>query len=276
MNGGVGEVTRRSARRPNPYVMLQRQVSGFGALENRLLIAAAVAGPLLFLGIGLLAGLHGALIGLLVLLPAPALGVALGLRGRRRWPAQDIVWWMSRRDATDWRRAVGGSAPRNAPGARAWLEADPEGSTPAWARAKVMLLAGRIPSARQTIAAMAVDTPTDRWRRLELELTADAYEGRPIDTTAVDASIREDPDRSPQEAALHLAYHEALVEVDGGRDGLPPLLAARASLGRLPPDLARRLWVARFRYAAISLFVGAWLLVAILVALATSGGVVWF
>jgi hypothetical protein len=273
---GVGEITPRSARRPNPSGTLQRQVSGLGRLESRLLMAAAVAGPVICLGIGLMAGLHGALIALLVLLPTPALGVALGLRGRRRWPALDILWWMGRQDAADWHRAAGGSVPRNAAGARAWLETHPEGSTPAWARAAVQLLAGRITSARQTIAALPADTPADRRRRLELELAADAHEGRPIDTTAVDASIREDSDQPPEEAAVRLAYHEALVEVDGGRDGLPPLLAARASLGRLPPDLARRLWVARFRYAAVSLFVGAWLLVAILVALATSGGVVWF
>jgi hypothetical protein len=276
MSGGAGEVARRSARRLNPYVTLQRQVCGCGTLESRLLMAAAVAGPVLFLGIGVLAGLHGALIGLLVLLPTPALGVALGLRGRHRWPAQDIGWWMGRQSAADWRQAVGGSVPRNAAGARAWLETHPEGSTPAWARATVLLQAGRIPSARQTIAAMPMDTLTDQRRRLDLELAADANEGRPIDTTAVDASIREDPDQPPEEMAVHLAYHEALAEVDGGRDGLPPLLAARASLGRLPPDLARRLWVARFRYAAASFLVGAWLLVAVLVALATSGGVVWF
>ena len=112
---------------------------------------------------------------------------------------------------------------------------------------------------------MPVETPTDRWRRLDLKLAADAYEGRPIDTTTVDASIREDPDQPPQEVAVHLAYHKALVEVDGGRDGLPPLLAARASMGHLTPDLARRLWVARFRYAVVSFLAGAWLLVAILV-----------
>ena len=32
----------------------------------------------------------------------------------------------------------------------------------------------------------------------------------------------------------------------------------------------------RFRFAAISALFGAWLLVAVLVGLATSGGVVWF
>ena len=90
-------------------------------------MAAAVAGPVLFLGIGLLAGLHGALIGLLVLLPTPALEVALGLRGRHRWPALDIVWWLNRQGAADWRQAVGGSVPRNAAGARAWLGDSPGG-----------------------------------------------------------------------------------------------------------------------------------------------------
>ncbi len=276
MSADVGEVTSRSARRPSPTVTLQREVCGCGTLESKLLFAVAFTGPLLFLTIGFVAGMHGTLTTLLVLLPTPALGMALGLRGRDRWPALDVLWWMNRHDAADWRRQVGGSVPRNAAGARAWLEMHPEGSTPAWARATVLLAAGRIPSARQAIAAMPVKTPDDRRRRLELELAVDAHEGLAIDTTAVDASIREDPDQPPEEAAVHLAYHRALAEVDAGRDGLPALLAARSSLGRLPSDLAMRLWVARFRYAAASLLVGAWLLVMVLVGLATSGGVVWF
>jgi hypothetical protein len=123
---------------------------------------------------------------------------------------------------------------------------------------------------------MPVETPEARRRRLELALVADANEGLPIDTTAVEASIREDPDLAPDDVVVRLAYYRALAEVDGGRDGLPPLLAARASLGRLPTDLAWRLWLVRFQYAAASLLTGAWLLVTVLVGLATSGGAVWF
>ncbi|MGZ6267703.1 MAG: hypothetical protein ACXWNR_03970, partial [Candidatus Limnocylindrales bacterium] len=263
-------------RRPNPYLTLQRQICDCGTPQARLLIGVAVVLPALFLGAGLLAGLHGAVIALLVLIPTPLLGVALGLRGRRRWPALDVMWWQNRQDAATWQLEVGGSPPRNAAGARSWLESHPEGSTPAWARGAVLLLAGRLYSARQTIAAMPVETPADRRRRLDLELVADAQEGLPIDTTAVDAAIREDPDQPPEEVAVHLAYHEALVEVDRGGDGLPPLLAARAGLGSMPSDLSRRLWLHRFRYAAGSFAVGAWLLAMVLVGLATSGGVVWF
>jgi hypothetical protein len=123
---------------------------------------------------------------------------------------------------------------------------------------------------------MTVDTPGARRRRLEVELVADAGEGLPIDTTAAEISIREDPELAPVEVAMLVAYYRALAEVDGGGDGLPPLLAARASLGRLPSDIAWRLWLGRFQYAAVSLIVGAWLLVTVLVGLATSGGVVWF
>jgi hypothetical protein len=123
---------------------------------------------------------------------------------------------------------------------------------------------------------MPLDTPGARRRRLELELVADAGEGLPLDTTAVEASIREDPDLAPEEVAVHLAYHRALAAVDGGGAGLNQLLAARASLGRLPSDLAWRLWLVRFQYAAASFVIGAWLLVTVLVGLATAGGVVWF
>jgi hypothetical protein len=276
MSAGVGEAHGSSARRRNPYLTLQQEIRGRGTLENRLLFVVALAGPLLFLAIGLLAGTHGAAVALLVLLPTPALGVALGLGRRAVWPALDVISWLDRQAAADWRREVGGSAPRNASGARAWLEIYPAGSAPEWARATALVLAGRIPGARQAISAMALDTVEARRRRLELELVADAVEGLPIDTTAVEASIREDPDLAPEDAAVRLAYYRALAEVDGGRDGLPPLLAVRASLGRLPTDLAWRLWLVRFQYAAASLLIGAWLLVTVLVGLATSGGAVWF
>jgi hypothetical protein len=276
MTAGTDEVRSRSARRPDPSVALRRQVFGIGPLESRLLVVVAVMGPLLLLGLGLLLGLHGAATALLVLLPTPAFGVALSLRDRKRWPALDVIWWQSRQDAATWHREVGGSPPRNARGAREWLQAHPEGSTPAWARVTVLLLAGRVYSARQTLAAMPLETLGDRRRRLDLQITADAHEGLPIDTTAVDDAIREDPDQPPEEAAVHLAYHEALVEVDRGGDGLPALLAARSPLGRLPSDLSRRLWLHRFRYAAGSFLVGAWLLAMVLVGLATSGGAVWF
>lgn len=276
MTAGADEVGSRSARRPDPSVALLRQVFGIGPLESKLLVVVAIMGPLLLLGFGLLLGLHGAATAFLVLVPIPAIGAALGLRDRKRWPALDVIWWQSRQGAATWHREVGGSLPRNARGAREWLQAHPEGSTPACARATVLLLAGRVYSARQTLAAMPIETPADRRRRLDLLMAADAHEGLPIDTTAVDAAIREDPDQPPEEVAVHLAYHEALVEVDRGGDGLPALLAARASLGRLPSDLSRRLWLHRFRYAAGSFAVGAWLLAMVLVGMASSGGVVWF
>jgi hypothetical protein len=276
MSAGVGEAHSSSARRRNPYLTLQEEVRGRGTLENRLLFAVALVGPLLFLSIGLLAGMHGAAVALLVLLPTPALGLAVGLGRRAAWPALDVISWLDRRAAAEWRREVGGAAPRNASGARAWLGIHPAGSAPEWARATALVLAGPIPEARQAISAMPVDTPGARRRRLELELAADAGGGLPIDTTAVEASIREDPGLAPEDVAAHLAYHRALAEVDRGGAGLPPLLAARASLGRLPADLAWRLWLGRFQYAVASLIVGTWLLVTVLVGLATSGGVVWF
>jgi hypothetical protein len=276
MSVGAGEAHGSSACRRNPYLILQQEIRSCGALENRLLFAVALVGPLLFLAIGLLAGMHGAAVALLVLLPTPALGVAIGLSRRAVWPALDVISWLSRQAAADWRREVGGSAPRNASAARAWLEVHPAGSAPEWAIATALVLAGRIPEARQPISAIPVVTLGASRRRLELEVSADAGEGLPIDTTAVEASIREDPDLAPEDVAVRLAYYRALAEIDRGGDGLPPLRAARASLGRLPSDLAWRLWLVRFQYAAASLIAGAWLLVTVLVGLATSGGVVWF
>lgn len=276
MRAGTREVRTRSARRPDPAVALQRQVRGYGSLESRLLLVVAVLGPLLFLGLGLMLRLHGAATALLVLVPTPLLGVAFDLRDRHRWPALDVIWWQSRQITSTWRREVGGSLPRNAAGAGAWLEVHPESSVPTWARATMLLLAGRVSVARETILTMPESTPKERRLRLDLLLAADGAAGLPLDATAVDAAIREDRDQAPEEVAVHLAYHRATVEVARGGDGLPALLAVRPTLDPLPADLVRRLWVARFQYGATSLLVGVWLLVMVLVGLAASGGVVWF
>jgi hypothetical protein len=272
----VGKIEASPAGKQNPYTALQLQVCGCGTVESRLLFAMAMAGPCIFLVFGLLSGLHGALVALLVLLPTTAVGVTLGLGRRGSWPALDVMWWLNRHSAANWRRQVGGSMPRNEAGARSWLESHPDGTVPDWARATVMILAGRLASAHRTISAMPVGNARDRRLRLELELVLAARAGLPIDTTAVDAAIREDADEPAEDAAAHLAYHAALAEVDAGRTGIPPLLAVRASLGRLPSDLTRRLWLVRFRYAAASFATGVWLLVTVVVGLATSGGVVWF
>lgn len=272
----VGKIEASPVGRQNPYTALQLQVCGCGTVESRLFFAMAIAGPCIFLLVGLLAGLHGAAVAFLVLVPTTAVGVALGLRGRSSWPALDVIWWLNRNSAANWRRQVGGSMPRNEAGARAWLESHPDGTVPDWARATVMILAGRLASAHQAIGAMPAANVRDRRVRLELELVLAARAGLPIDTTAVDAAIREDADEPAPDAAAHLAYHAALAEVDAGRTGIPPLLAVRASLGRLPSDLTRRLWLVRFRYAAASFVTGVWLLVTVVVGLATSGGVVWF
>jgi hypothetical protein len=276
VRAGAAEVRPRSASRLDPAVALRRQVSGYGSLEGRLLVAIAVLGPLLFLGLGLVLGLHGAATALLVLVPTPALGVGLGIRSRHRWPALDVITWQRWQIASTWQREVGGSLPRNAAGAGAWLETHPEGSVPTWARATMLLLAGRVSLAQETIAAMPESTPKERRLRLDLQLAADAAAGLPLDATAADAALREDRDQAPTEVAVHLAYHQAIVEVARDGDGLPALLAVRPLLDPLPPDLVRRLWVARFQYSATSLLVGVWLLAMVLVGLATSGGVVWF
>jgi hypothetical protein len=73
----VGKVEVSPARRPNPYMELQQQVCGCGTVGSRLLFAMAIAGPCIFLVFGLLAGLHGALVALLVLLPTTAVVAAL-------------------------------------------------------------------------------------------------------------------------------------------------------------------------------------------------------
>ena len=91
----------------------------------------------------------------------------------------------------------------------------------------MLLLAGRVSVAQETIAAMPESTPKERRLRLDLQLAADAAAGLPFAAAAADAAIREDRDQAPEDVAVHLAYHRAVVEVARGGNGVPALLRLR-------------------------------------------------
>jgi type IV secretory pathway TrbF-like protein len=46
--------------------------------------------------------------------------------------------------------------------------------------------------------------------------------------------------------------------------------------GRLPAAYARRIWTGRLMSVIVAVAIGVWVLAAMLVGLATAGGVVWF
>ncbi|MGA3029141.1 MAG: hypothetical protein ABSE58_00200 [Candidatus Limnocylindrales bacterium] len=257
-------------RRPDPYAALYRSV--FPRDPAWLF----VLGPALAVALGLFLGLAAVPFAVVVLVPAPLVLTLLVVRGRRLWPAQEALMWPSLIYTDQWRSEFGGSPPRTPRRAQEWLEKHPAGSVPPATRAGMLLTARRLDDAREAISNLPSDSAHDSHRRLDLELALDAKEGRPLDTTAANDALRAD-DGTPQvERELHLAYHAALLAVDRGGDGIAPLTAARAAAGRMPSGYRRRILAWRYRYVGGALAVGAWLIAALLVGMATSGGVVWF
>ena len=259
----------------NPMVDLRRRAFGFGGAGATIQLAIAVLGPIAaFLLCWDRA--HGLAVAAVVLLPTPAVLVLQSLRGRANWAAQDVLGWLEREAAAQWRDATATRMPRDSTQAGSWLASHRESDVPSHFWVAALLMAGRVGEARGRIARLAAETPAQLHRRLDLQLAADAADGRPIETAAADDAAAADSVAAPVTRAVHLAYHASVAAASHGSDGLPALAAARPALGRLPAGLTLQLYSTRFRYAAISALFGAWLLAAILVGMGTAGGVVWF
>lgn len=261
----------------NPMVALQRRAFGFGGPGSTIQLVAAIAGPIaaMLLCSGRVAG---ALVVAAVLLPTPALLALVAVRGRSTWPVQDVLGWLDREAAVQWQADTASRMPRSSPQASAWLSGRSEEDAPADAWVAALLMAGRVDEARERIGRLPSSTPAQLHRQCDLLLAADSADGRPIEAraTAADEAASADETASPATCKIHLAYHAAVVATGRGSDGLELLAATRPAIGRLPSRIRLQLFVIRFRFVAVSLLFGAWLLVAILVGLATSGGVVWF
>jgi len=235
-----------------------------------------VVGPLASFVVALGLALPAVPFAAVVLVPTPLLLALVVYRGRRLWPAQECLAWINLVGSDAWRAEVGERMPGTAAQSKAWLQRHPEGSASESFRAGVMLAAGRLAEAREAMTGLPTGSARERHRRLDLEIALDAKEGRPLDIAAADDALREDVEMPEVEKGLHLAYHAALLAADLGRDCVTPLVAARALAGPIPPGYARRMWLTRYRAVIAALVIGAWLLAAVLVGAATSGGVVWF
>ncbi len=266
---------RLAAPRPNPMVVIQRRAFALDGPGPKLQLVVAAAGPI---ALALLCWerVPPIVFAAAVLIPCPVLMVGLALRLRDRWPSQDVLSWLDESVRADWPTQDLGKQPRNPAEARTWLAAHAEGTAPPYWRATMLIVAGRLDETRATIAGLPTATPRDRSRRQDLELLANAYEGRPIDTAAADAAISSDPEMSQLRIAVSLAYHAALRSTAEGGDGLSQLAAVRPEIGRLSNSVRRRLALVRLRFAIISALIGVWVLVSVLVALASSSGLVWF
>jgi hypothetical protein len=260
----------------NPYFALRQRVFRWGRAQVVLPVAIAVLGPGVLAVVGLAARLPGPVFVALVLVPTPLLEAVLAVRVRREWPAQEVLGWLDWTTLGVWTAIAVGRRPRSPIEAQKWLETHDETTVPRGARAGILILAGRLTEARDAIASLPVATPRERRERLELELEADSFGFHPLSVEAADESIRADADQSRPERTARLAYHLALAAVAKGGDGLAELAAARPAIGLLPAELTRRLWLGRLRFAILAAVLEVWILVAILVALSTSSGVVLY
>lgn len=77
------------------------------------------------------------------------------------------------------------------------------------------------------------------------------------------------------EGELGPALRAARVAADSGGDCLSPLSEARKRAGKPPLRYARRILATRYRGVVLAAFGGVWILVAIVIAMAMAGGVVW-
>ena len=256
-------------------VVLAQRTFGLGGLETSLQLIAAVAGPIV-LALVCWGRLPGLLTAAAILVPTPVALATLALRGRRRWPAQEVAALFDDSLHREWLADGIEKIPRNPAEAGTWLAAHPDGTVATYLRANVLLVSGRLEEARAAIAQLPVASARDRRIRTGLELVADAYQGLPIDTTAADAALSADPDLPPAQIAVRLAHNSAVASIDRGGDGQAELAAARSQIGLLSSVVRRRVALLRFRFALISALVGAWVLVSLVVALSTSSGVVWF
>lgn len=259
----------------NPMAELQRRAFGLRGSSATIQLVIAVLGPIAAFLV-CWGRVHELVLAAAVLIPTPLVLAVNSFRGRSNWAAQDVLGWLDRDAAARWRDGTGSRMPRNSAQAGAWLRSHEESAVPAEFWVAALLMAGRDDEALAGIARLPVETPAQRHRRLDLQLAADAAAGRPIETASADDAVAEDPLATPAERAAHLAYHASVAATSRGTDGLPVIAAARPGLGRMPLGLTLRMYSIRLRFAAISALFGAWLLAAILVGLATAGGVVWF
>ena len=270
MTGSDARGAGRQTPRTNASVALNRGVF----LPNH--IGLVVAGQLLAFALAFVMSLPAVLFAVVMLVPVPLLQAIVVFSGRRLWPAQEAILWLYLTTADEWRRTRGETMPRTPSQAKAWLRRNPEGSAPDEARAGILLVAGRLAEGGEAISRLPTESARDRLRRLDLELALATMEGGPLDTTAADAAMRADIETPSVERDLHLAYHAALKAIDSGGDAIETLTRARLAAGRLPAAYARRIWTGRLMGVMAAVAIGVWVLAAMLVGLATAGGVVWF
>ena len=144
-----------------------------------------------------------------------------------------------------------------------------------WGRLDPAIFAAAVLLPAPLVLAAFALSGNQRWAAQEVLAWVDSAPGPVVPASADEAGLHDPAVRAPVQTA-RLAYRSAIEAGRRGLDGLAVLTAARPDTGPLGPNRALKLWLIRLRFAIASALFGAWLLGAILVAMATAGGVVWF
>jgi hypothetical protein len=217
----------------------------------RTTLLAAVLAVIAGIAVGLvarqpvLAGLTAAVI--------TAVGAALAwawLLDPKRRAGLELLFDHDCHERWEWKQDTGTNLPRNAKGARVWLEDHPTGD----GRAALLVRLGRLVEADAAIAAIEPQSPETAFAVEILRKSREQMAGDPPDLSALYASWRSLPDpRERRHQRECLAVLDALIAVAEHRDPWPLLAQARAEIGEVHRSM-RMPWLAA-RWAAYQLLI---------------------
>jgi len=146
--------------------------------------------------------------------------------------------WLGDTEIERARMLTGRAAPATAKAAEAWLRQVPDSPLTDWARAEVLILAGRPEEARAIVDRMPADTPAERFELASTRELVDWANGGSTDTTGMEAALEalgpEGSDaRLRGEVAIAAARVRQAMEAGepGEGDVLEPLIEVRGRVG---------------------------------------------
>jgi hypothetical protein len=163
---------------------------------------------------------------------------------RSRYPAAtEAIADHNRLEAAAWRRETGTPHPQSRAQARAWIEARPGAGDPPGDihRAGMLQWIGDLEAARREVDALEPGTPAETFdaeiaRATQAYLDGAVVERGPV--TAAFAALSDPLDR--RHGRVCLGILEARVALAAGRDPFEPILAARAEIDGVDPEVSTR------------------------------------
>lgn len=147
-------------------------------------------------------------------------------------PALEAFTWAGERSLEALGSATGSERiPTSPEQADRWLARIQETDANRWARAEVLLIAGRFDEARETIERMSEATAEDRATRADLQATVDLVSRGTADLGPLREALSELGGEARLATVVDMAILETRLALAAGTDWRGPLTAARAQLG---------------------------------------------